>query len=261
MILKPTRASTGMPAAQVGLRSMIVVPLRFQASSVGVLKAMSAQPDRFSEDDTALLGLLSELVAAAMYFATRLDHSDLYYQATHDSLTGLANRALFMDRLRHDLSRSARDGRCVGVLIIDMDALKAINDNHGHRAGDAVIREFSNRCMSVARVSDTVARLGGDEFGVILSPIDSTYGAGIAAERIQSALLVPCAFEERTFQLRASIGAALFPDDSDDLDKLVELADQRMYAMKRERRRIDDPNEHGTGIEQIPGVSTERSIG
>ena len=147
----------------VGLRSMIVIPLRHHDATVGVLKAMSSQPAKFSAQDEALLGLLSEAVAAAMFFATKYGTDDLFHMATHDSLTGLATRALFMDRLRNTLVRCARDRQPAGVLMIDMDGLKRINDDFGHRAGDAAIREFGTRIARASRSSDTVARLGGDE--------------------------------------------------------------------------------------------------
>lgn len=221
---------------QVGIRSMIVMPLRHGDATVGVLKAMAVQTARFSDDDVALLRLLSDQVAAAMYFAAQDEHhEDLFYRATHDQLTGLANRALFMDRLRNERTeRTTEQG--VGVLMIDMDGLKEVNDNFGHRAGDAVLKAFAERCKAVARSSDTVARLGGDEFGVILSPAGRLDGVAAAVERIQAKLTEPFEFENRHYRLAASIGAALFPDEGSDIEDLLHLADQRMYAVKRQQR-------------------------
>lgn len=221
---------------QVGLRSMIVIPLRHDASTVGVLKAMSAGVAHFSEHDVRLLELLSGLVAAAMYFATHDDNADLFYRATHDYLTGLANRALFMDRLRGDLAQHARQPQGIGVLMIDMDGLKAVNDLYGHRAGDALIKEFASRSKACARATDTVARLGGDEFAMILSPVDLPDGVDAAIGRIQAALEAPFLHGDRVFQLKASIGSSRFPDDSQEIDTLLDLADQRMYASKRQRK-------------------------
>ncbi|MFN4064186.1 sensor domain-containing diguanylate cyclase [Parazoarcus communis] len=221
---------------KVGIRSMIVMPLQHNESTVGVLKAMAAAPAHFTDHDVELLKLLSSLVAAAMYHATHDDNSDLVYKATHDDLTGLANRSLFMDRLRSSLIHLPQQSRGVGVLMIDMDGLKEINDTCGHRAGDAVIREFATRTKSCARSSDTVARLGGDEFAIILNPVDLPDGVGAAIKRIQSALEAPFLFEDRSYQLYASIGAARFPDDGHAIDTLLELADQRMYAIKRQRK-------------------------
>lgn len=220
---------------KIGLRSMIVMPLKHKGTTVGVLKAMSAQAGKFSESDMTLLGLLSELVAAAMFFATKYDTDDLFHRATHDDLTGLANRALFMDRLRNVVALRARDKNAASILMIDMDGLKRINDNCGHRIGDAVIKEFAQRIKTGARVSDTVARLGGDEFGLILTPVDLPEGTEIVIQRLEEEIGPHFQFEGQVYQLQASIGAAHFPLDGQDIDLLVEIADKRMYAVKKQR--------------------------
>lgn len=219
---------------KVGLRSMLVMPLEHDGTVVGVLKAMSARPAKFDENDAILLGLLSEVIAAAMYFVTKLDADTLFYKATHDALTDLANRALFMDRLRNILNPNDRAYRPASVLMIDMDGLKGINDNYGHRAGDAAICELARRIRQVSRDSDTVARLGGDEFGIILSPCEQPRGTESAIKRLRRLIAEPFRFEEQALPFGASIGAANFPDDSHDIERLLELADQRMYAVKRE---------------------------
>lgn len=217
----------------VGLRSMIVMPLLHRGEAVGALKAMSRVPNRFHDEDVQLLQLLSEVVAAAMFFSTKYDTDDLFHRATHDSMTDLANRSLFMDRLRNTVLQSGRDQNPVGVLMIDMDGLKSINDNHGHLAGDAVLIEFANRIRSAARQSDTVARLGGDEFAIILDPVEPKSGVLTAMDRLTEQLIAPFTFEDRSYALQASIGAAEFPTDGDDISTLIETADQRMYAQKR----------------------------
>ncbi|OJX75156.1 sensor domain-containing diguanylate cyclase [Magnetospirillum sp. 64-120] len=218
---------------KVGLRSMLCMPLMHLGSPIGVLKAMSDQPGHFSDQEATLLNLLSEVISAAMYFATKFNENDLFHQATHDGLTGLANRSLFMDRLRQLTQQHERRQQHAGVLMIDMNGLKPINDNFGHRAGDAAIREFASRLKSVARQSDTVARLGGDEFGVILAPIEMENGIQAAIERIQTETASPFPFEGRELRLSASIGAARFPVEATGMDHLIELADQRMYEIKR----------------------------
>ena len=221
---------------KVGLRSMIVIPLKHKGVTVGVLKAMSAQPCKFSSSDMALLGMLSEVVAASMYFSVKYDIDDLFIKATHDGMTGLANRALFMDRLRNAVARHVRDQHPSGVLMIDMDGLKQINDTHGHRIGDAVIVEFSKRIKNVTRDTDTAARLGGDEFGVILTPLQSLEGIDASIRRIDAAIQHPFVFESREYALKASIGSALIPMDGHEPEALLEVADQRMYAVKQSRK-------------------------
>lgn len=222
---------------QVGLRSMIVMPLKHNDATVGVLKGMSAQPGKFQKRDEAVLGLLSEVVGAAMFFAAQLDSDALFHKATHDSLTDLANRSLFMDRLRNVVARNDRDRHPAAVLMIDMDGLKAVNDTYGHRTGDAVLKEFANRIKDVSRGSDTLARLGGDEFAIILTPTEIPKGVDAAIERLESRFAIPFLFEGRSYSLRASIGAASTPEDGTDIDELLEKADHRMYAVKQRHHR------------------------
>lgn len=222
---------------EVGLRSMLVVPLCYKESIVGVLKAMSVLPNRFTDADADLLGLLSRQVAASMYFATRYNIDELFYKATHDELTGLTNRSLFMDRLRGLMPRCARQGQTMAVLMIDMNGLKRINDNFGHRIGDAILKEFAGRLKTVSRTSDTVSRLGGDEFGMILSPIESAVGIDAAVQRIHAGIAAPFCYEGQAFPLSASIGSARFPEDSEELNRLIEIADLRMYQVKRNHYR------------------------
>lgn len=221
---------------KVGLRSMIVMPLKHRGITVGVLKAMSVQPNHFKQGDMALLGMLSEVVAAAMFFSVKYDSDDLFIKATHDSMTGLANRALFMDRLRNAIAHANRNQHSSGLLMIDMDGLKQINDTYGHRVGDAVILEFASRIKKTTRNTDTAARLGGDEFGVILTPLENMDGIDSAIQRIESEIEPPFVFENRQYQLKASIGSALVPRDGTEPDKLLDVADQRMYAIKQSRR-------------------------
>ncbi|WP_404340150.1 diguanylate cyclase domain-containing protein [Pseudoalteromonas mariniglutinosa] len=221
---------------QVGLRSMIVIPLKHREVTVGVLKAMSAQPNYFQQSDIILLNMLSEVIAAAMYFSVKYDSEALFFKATHDAMTGLANRALFMDRLRNAIACSIREKSLYGILMIDIDGLKLINDTHGHRIGDAVISEFARRLKSAIRDMDTAARLGGDEFGVIVTALDNPKGMKLTIQRIDLEIARPFMFERNEYQLKASIGFALIQQDGIDPTQLLEIADQRMYAVKRSRQ-------------------------
>jgi diguanylate cyclase (GGDEF)-like protein len=205
---------------RVGLRSMIVAPLLFHEAAVGALKVASSVPRFFTQDHLCTLKLISEL----------------YHRATHDMLTGLANRALFYDRLRQHLAQLRRKPAPLGLLMLDMDGLKTINDTYGHRAGDAAIREMAQRAMSAAREADTVARLGGDEFAVILPDVQGRDLLHLAAKRITGEVCRPFSFEEHELPLGVSVGGALFPEDAENLDALIESADKRMYAVKRERK-------------------------
>jgi diguanylate cyclase (GGDEF)-like protein len=219
---------------RIGLRSMIVMPLLHRGQAIGVLKAVAKQPKHFAKGDIVVLSLLSEVIAAAMHFATALDSDVLFHRATHDGLTDLANRSLFLDRLQHTIGRSHRKRSSAGILMIDLDGLKQVNDSFGHRAGDAMLKEVAMRIRTAARSSDTVARIGGDEFAVILNPVDGPDDIEAAVQRMDSQIQAPFLFERRTFPMRASIGSACCPHDGSDLDQLLDVADQRMYAAKRE---------------------------
>lgn len=223
------------PCEVADIRSMVVAPLKHNNSTVGVLKIVSTSTYAFTARDVRVLELMSELIAAAIYYAARNETNALYQQATHDSLTGLANRSLFFDRLRHRISPGRRQVDPLGILVIDMDGLKRVNDGYGHRAGDAALRELALRISRIPRRSDLVARLGGDEFGVILSDISQRDVLLAIVERLTQETDQPFRFEGRTLDLTASIGAARFPEDGKDVDALLEAADRSMYQMKRTR--------------------------
>lgn len=239
----------------VGLRSMVVVPLIHHGEAVGVLKVVSPQPCAFGGAEIRILGLMSELIAAAMFHATKYGADQLFRLATTDNLTGLANRALFLDRLRNDLGKAKRDGRCVAVLMIDMDGLKSINDAIGHGAGDAAIKEVATRIVSQCRQTDTVARFGGDEFAAILSPISERNGVTLVARSIATRCDEPFTFDGKPLKISASIGFALHPDDASDPGSLIEKADQCMYQEKRGRKQ----GERGATSTASTGVSAHDS--
>lgn len=223
------------PFEEVGVRSIVVAPLKHDGSVVGVLKIVSASTHAFTVRDVRVLELMSELIAAAMYHAARNESNALYQQATHDGLTGVANRMLFFDRLRSRIYPGRRQIEPIGILLIDVDGLKNINDSFGHRAGDAAIRETALRISRIPRRSDVVARLGGDEFGVILGEISNSSDLIAIVERIAQEIDQPFRFEGHTLPLTASIGHARYPDDGKDIDALLEVADRSMYQMKRSR--------------------------
>lgn len=221
---------------KVGLRSMVVAPLSHNGTTVGVLKIASPQPHAFAEQEVYILKLMSGLIGAAMFHATKFEASELYHLATHDALTGLANRALFYDRFRQSLAQARRQATRVGILNFDMDGLKPINDHYGHGAGDAAIRETASRISGISRQSDTVARLGGDEFGALLAPIASHDSLSGHIDRIIERIRAPFQFEGRELPLDCSIGVSVFPEDGTEIATLMEVADQRMYEVKKTRK-------------------------
>jgi diguanylate cyclase (GGDEF)-like protein len=223
----------------VGVRSMIVAPLKYDQSVVGALKVMSPLPSAFDESDLEILALLSDVIAASVYHSKKYTSTDLFHQATHDGLTGLANRALFFYRLRKAIAQAQRDGQRISVVNLDMDGLKPVNDQLGHRAGDYLLAEFARRLASCAREGDTVARVGGDEFAVILSNAETSTQADQAdafTKRLTAQLAEPAMFKGHALLLRTSLGVAVFPQDGDNPEALLHCADERMYAAKRKRK-------------------------
>lgn len=229
-----------MACRKVGLRSMAVVPLIHCGDAIGVLKIYSEKIAAFKEGDLQLLTLMSELIAAAMYHATKFGAQALYKLATQDQLTGLANRALFLDCLRQGLLTAKQNNKKLGILMIDMDGLKGINDLHGHRLGDVALKEIAQRIKQSLRHDDLVARLGGDEFAVILASVENQELARQAMNRISETCGLPFVFENLDLKIGASLGLAIYPKDAEGIDQLIECADLNMYHDKRSRKQIQE---------------------
>lgn len=159
------------------------------------------------------------------------------YLAEHDALTGLANRIQLSDRL-DTATESARgtDGK-VALLLLDLDGFKAINDHHGHLAGDELLRVIAQRLAGLVRSIDTVARHGGDEFCIVQAAVQQPAAAFGLAERIISSISLPVALGPKRMAVSASIGIAFFPDDGATPKQLLECADTALYAVKRGGRR------------------------
>ncbi|MBS3956842.1 MAG: EAL domain-containing protein [Clostridiales bacterium] len=157
--------------------------------------------------------------------------------AFYDSLTGLANRALFLDRLRHAAATKARANERLAVAFIDLDHFKAVNDTFGHRTGDAVLVEVAKRLSSVLRESDTLARLGGDEFTVLLEGVQSERDAELVASKLLEAIERPLRVAGNEIRLTGSIGIAIgAPSEGDDSATLLTRADTAMYRAKQSGR-------------------------
>ena len=154
-------------------------------------------------------------------------------QALHDTLTGLPNRALFLDRLAQALRRADRHGTNVGILYLDLDDFKGVNDSLGHAVGDRLLDAVSRRLVDSMRAGDTVARFGGDEFAILLENGDTRDGLELAANRIRAALRAPFAVGEVLTPVRASIGMAIAAPSTHQPDDVLRDADLAMYVAKR----------------------------
>jgi diguanylate cyclase (GGDEF)-like protein len=164
--------------------------------------------------------------------------------ANYDSLTQLPNRRLLADRLTQAIRRSERSGKLTAVCFLDLDGFKAINDQHGHAVGDAVLISTAAHLGSVLRAGDTLARLGGDEFVLLLTDVSNPHECALILERMLQAVSLPIHAHNTVLTASASIGVTLFPDDNADPDTLLRHADQAMYLAKqsgKNRYQLFDP--------------------
>ncbi|HEU4348008.1 MAG TPA: EAL domain-containing protein [Actinoplanes sp.] len=178
---------------------------------------------------------------------------ELTHQAFHDSLTGLANRVLFADRLDHALARGARDGSVVGVLFIDLDDFKIVNDTLGHAVGDQLLMAVGDRIAGALRADDTAARLGGDEFAALVENVQDPGAVEETASRILAALAAPIPVDGQELQAVASIGITTTPE-ADTAAELLRQADLALYVAKgagKNQWRRYQSHLHGAMVERL----------
>lgn len=225
-------------ASAIGAASMVVVPLYHRGKVVGVLKVFSAATNAFSDLDLQTLQLMTGVIGAAingasLYAQARHDAAKFFHSATHDALTGLANRALFFDRLDYQLALAKRQSSSLAIYMLDMNGFKKINDSLGHQTGDLALIEVGKRLTQAVRECDTVARMGGDEFAIHLVGVCDVLSANAGIERIKGFVNKPFLANGNPLALRASIGAALYPQDGTSIEALLAVADRNMYSNKK----------------------------
>jgi diguanylate cyclase (GGDEF)-like protein/PAS domain S-box-containing protein len=209
------------------------VTIEGQTGTYGVLSVFSAVERVFTPGDTNFLVAVANVVAAVV--ERRRAEEEVRHQALHDSLTGLPNRTLLGDRLEQALSASSRDGTRVGLLLLDLDGFKDVNDSLGHHAGDQLLRQVADRLVGVLRGSDTVSRLGGDEFAVCLPDVSSTAEASAIAAKLLTVLQRPFELAEMAVTVSASVGVAVSGQHGHEPSLLLQRADIAMYRAKRAR--------------------------
>jgi len=175
---------------------------------------------------THFVGVINDITEARHY------ERRLHHLAHHDPLTGLANRTLLQDKLRAAIEHAARDGSCGALAFLDLDNFKHINDNFGHEAGDAVLREVAQRLRESMREEDTIARFGGDEFVLLICNVTSRERLADLLERVRRGVMRSVHVDGQEIFPGTSIGVSLFPDDGDNADKVMRAADAAMYHAK-----------------------------
>lgn len=184
--------------------------------------------------------LVDEFGSVTHYIASGKDITEsiqtqerLHHLAHHDVLTGLPNRMLYVDRLKHALKRAERSKRAVAVMFLDMDRFKIVNDTLGHEAGDRLLQAMSARLLACVREGDTVARFGGDEFAGFLNDVASPEDVAPIVGKFLDALVPPFMIDGHELFISGSIGISLYPDDGSDTQTLMKNADTAMYRAKQ----------------------------
>lgn len=218
-----------------GLTSGVIVPITARNTLFGALVVGSDGHNVRSDG-----ALWERLSGAASLAATALDGvallEEVRHQALHDPVTDLANSRLFEDRVTQSLSISRRSGAKLALLFVDLDRFKFVNDNHGHKVGDELLRAVAQRLLEKVREEDTVARIGGDEFGILLQQVARSSDAEGVAALIVTALGEPFSVRDLTLRIGASVGITVFPERGDTYDSVVSRADSAMYQAKADGR-------------------------
>jgi diguanylate cyclase (GGDEF)-like protein len=214
-----------------GLEAAMSAPVEENGRVIGALTVATHRAGRTYSDTEQQT--LRSIAAHASFALTNARSADsMEYKAFHDPLTGLHNRALFVDRVRQALARSERVPNATAVLFADLDNLKSINDTLGHDAGDQLLVEVGKRLQASLRPSDSAARFGGDEFAMLLENIGGREQVIGAGERIMASLTAPFDINGTTIRPSASIGIAVSAGIAVDPDRLVRDADRAMYHAK-----------------------------
>jgi len=230
----------------VGSVAAITAPIVARGEFLGTLNVgVSRDADRL-KPRRELLDRLSGIVAqAASALQTARLLERITYQARHDGLTGLSNRMVFTEGMDRALASARETGESFGLLFVDLDDFKAVNDELGHHAGDELLCEVSRRLVGAVR-DDIVARLGGDEFGILLSGVKGRADADVAVERVLHAFDDSFVVAGELLPLSASVGRAVWPDDAVEIEALMRHADAEMYRAKRAKVALP-------GGDELPG--------
>jgi diguanylate cyclase (GGDEF)-like protein len=238
------------PGLRHGLQAAMAAPVHEDGRVIGSLLLSSFRPGRvFTRAEQDMLSSFAEHASLALTDARRVD--TMLHQALHDALTGLPNRALFTDRIQHALVQGRRRGTACGVIALDIDRFKTVNDSLGHGAGDELLVAVARRIAESLRSADTAARLGGDEFAVLLEDLGDVDEAVLVAERITAALVAPVVVSGREVYVKVSLGIAV---GGHEALELLRQADVAMYRAKRDgkgRHRVFEDSMQAEVVERL----------
>jgi diguanylate cyclase (GGDEF)-like protein len=218
-----------------GMLGYFCLPIIGRSSHLlGVMVVERGEPGVLGQAHNRVVQLALDLAGVAI--ESRKSEELIRHLAHYDELTGLANRTFLIENLERSIARARRGEAQVGVLFVDLDRFKVINDTIGHEAGDTVLREVARRLQDVVRKGDQVARWGGDEFIVMIEQYVDAGTLARVADKLINAISVPIAVDDVEYQLTASIGICTWPDDGPDLQSLLRNADLAMYRAKEQGR-------------------------
>ncbi|PKL09400.1 MAG: hypothetical protein CVV51_04090 [Spirochaetae bacterium HGW-Spirochaetae-7] len=236
-------------------QSVVCMPLSIEDRAIGVMTLQNYLPHAYSPRHLAFVEALAPYVGIAMDNAIiharledlnhvlsdekrRLERATLKisHLANHDSLTGLPNRRLLFELMGKAVETARRTGGKVGVVFMDLDDFKPINDRFGHAAGDSALIAMSERVRGLVRASDIVARIGGDEFVTVITNVKSRHDIELVAQKVLEECSVPLSFSGSSCPLGMSMGISVFPDDGESIDELVNKADSAMYRVKHQEK-------------------------
>ena len=221
------------------LMTCLVAPLEGPAGRVGVLRLIFGGPVKLSARERQVLSTFAHAVSSALqnvalYTEMRQHAEAKAYEASHDGLTGLGNRALLHDKAAIALEAASDDWQCA-LLIVDLDHFKEINDTLGHAAGDVFLQQVAHRIVGSVKEADAVCRLGGDEFAVLIGGMRSPEHADAVAARLLEVLAQPVSFDGLRLSIEGSVGVACYPSDASSFDELLRRADVALYQAKCSR--------------------------
>ncbi|NTV90325.1 MAG: EAL domain-containing protein, partial [Clostridiales bacterium] len=232
VLLLPPEAEemkTALTGKQV--KSLLSVPVRKRGAIEAVLVFVSYKEARtWKKQHQDILRILANLLSDAL---TKVEtEMEISHMAYYDSLTGLPNRFLFNNRLQQAIHHSKRTGKLLGVVLLDLDSFKTVNDTMGHDSGDEILKQVAQKLTGCLRQQDTVARFGGDEFLILVNMLEQVGDMRLIAEKIMKALELPLTVGGQEFFITASAGIAVYPVDGEDPELLIKNADVAMYASK-----------------------------
>lgn len=210
-------------------------PVMILLIGAGLTLLLTAVSHSMIKSHSRVTAALEETTHANQKLAAQ--EEKIRYLAHHDYLTGLPNRALFVESAMQSLTMAKRYQRRMAILFIDLDNFKRINDQYGHDAGDVVLCAVAKKLQTLIRASDTVCRQGGDEFVVLLSEITDREGVETLAVKLRKAIETPCKLGDHVFAVSASVGIAVYPEHGDTVEAILQRADAAMYRAKSESER------------------------